>query len=239
MNSLREAYTLAHTAQCRLNIEAGRKDRNMRFLVGHLMHYESLRLRIVEIEHDISKSARASAVQFKGTGHVDHRLQHKPSTGQLGRKSPPPPPPEYDDDDEDDLDDFLDDEEEDTEGLSLERFPSGSVRQSQPPPPELEPDNPDEDDDDDFDEPISPDDETLAECVKGDGDELMATMYEGVRKCVCHGKTDAPSFTRMWELPPDKNNSKPGITRAVAEVRDDDDKPSAQIDCTKSVSVAA
>lgn len=223
MNSLHEAYSLAHSAQCRLNLEAGRKDRNMRYLVGHLMHYESLRLRIVEIEHDISKSARASAVQFKGTGHVDHRLQHKPSTGQLGRKSPPPPPPEYDDDEEDDLDDFLDDEEE--AGLSLERFPSGSARPQQPPPPpELEPDNPDEEDEE-FDEPESPDEETLAQCIKGDGDELMATMYEGVRKCSCHGQTDAPSFERMWELPPDKTNpQKQGITRAVAQVRDDETK---------------
>lgn len=209
----------------------------MRFLVGHLMHYESLRLRIVEIEHDISKSARASTVQFKGTGHVDHRLQHKPSTGSLGRKSPPPPPPEYDDD-EDDLDDFLDDEEAD-EGLSLERFPSGAARQSQPPPPELDPDDEDEDDDDDFDEPVSPDDETVAECVKGDGDELMATMYEGVRKCVCHGKSDAPSFSRMWELPPDKANAKPGVTRAIAQVRDDSEPVAPQMSCTEPVSVAA
>lgn len=217
--SLKEAYTLAHTAQCRLNIEASRPDRNLRFVVGHLMHYESLRLRIVEIEHDITQSQRHKAVQFNSNGHVDHRLQHKPSTGQLGRRSPPPPPTTYDDssDEEDFPEDFLDDE--DAGELSLERFPSGSARPQ--PPPELEPDDPD-DSDDDYDGPVSPEDvdqETLERCMKGEGDELMATMYEGVRKCVCHGKNDAPQIERIWHLPPDQQDAKSGITRAVAQLR--------------------
>ncbi|EME40249.1 hypothetical protein DOTSEDRAFT_74897 [Dothistroma septosporum NZE10] len=231
--SLREAYHIAHSAQCRLQIEASRPDRNLRFLVGHLMHYESMRLRIVEIEHDVSKSQRASAVQFKGTGHIDHTLQHKPSTGQLGRKSPPPPEHTYDsesteEDDEDDLPADLHYDDDDGAALALERFPSGVTRPVQPEPDLVEDDYSEDDDDndeddDDSDEPRSPeepDQETLAQTVKGDGNELLATMYEGVRKCSCHGKTDAPSFSRMWELPPDKTHDKDGVTRAVAEVSD-------------------
>lgn len=213
--SLPEAYRLAHSAECRLNMEAGRKDRNLRFLVGHLMHYENLRLRIVEIEHDISKSHRAKAVQFQGTG----QLRHKPSTGQLGRKSPPPSQiPGLDHDDEDDLsdgDDDVDEDDEDVAGLGLQRFPSGSAR-----PPPLEPDD-DDDIDEDDDEPVSPtepDQATLDQAMKGDGNAELAKMYNGVRKCPCHGKTDAPEFDRVWELPGQKG-SRDGVTVAVAEVR--------------------
>ncbi|KAK5114358.1 hypothetical protein LTR62_002610 [Meristemomyces frigidus] len=224
--SLKEAYTLAHTAQCRLNIEASRPDRNLRFVVGHLMHYEHLRLRIVEIEHDISKSHRAQAVAFKGTGHVGgEALRHKPSTGQLGKRSPPPSVLEsaddYDDDDEDE--DFDDDMEIDAEedGLGLMRFPSGSARAPQPPP-ELEPDD-DEDEDDDVNEPVSPeepDQATIEQALKGQADELLMQGYNNVRKCPCHGKTKgAPEITRMWELPASEQNGKsPGVTYAVAEV---------------------
>jgi hypothetical protein len=224
--SLKEAYSLAHSAQCRLSMEANRPERNLRFVVGHLMHYESLRLRIVEIEHDISKSERAKNVAFKGTGHVNQEsgLRKQPSTGQLGRKSPPPPavPVDYDPHEDDEIDD--DDpwsggegEADDDDGLGLQRFPSGSARPPQPPPDLL----PDEGDDDDFDDdppsPEEPDQETLQQLLQGEGDKKLVTMYDGVRKCPCHKHQDAPSFENMWELPPDQNQ-KEGVTRAVAQV---------------------
>ena len=223
--SLKEAYDMAHSAECRLHMEANRPGRNLRFVVGHLMHYESVRLRIVEIEHDISRSERAKAVAFKGTGHAntDHRLQQKPSTGRLGRKSPPPPPAEYDPEDDDDIDD--DDPwsgGEDDEGgddLGLQRFPSGAARPPQAPP-ELEPDV-GEDDDDDDDEPVSPeepDQATLEELMKGDGSTDLANMYNGIRKCPCHEHQDAPTFEKMWELPAGQGGEKEGFTRAVAQV---------------------
>lgn len=233
--SLREAYTLAHTAQCRLQLAASRPDRNLRFVVGHLMHYESLRLRIVEIEHEVTKPSRSSAVAFKGTGQAGKQSS--------GRKSPPPPPQEYDyDTDSDDEEDMaFDDEAED--GLSLERFPSASAQKPQPAPqptrtepPELEPDEGDYSDEDE--EPRSPEDpspEDLERAVKSEGNELYATYYEGVRKCVCHGNTDAPKLDRMWELPPDPSQpqtSRKGVTvtRAVAQVSDTG--PEAQSVCT-------
>ena len=53
--------------------------------------------------------------------------------------------------------------------------------------------------------------------MQGDGSELLAGMYEGVRKCPCHGHADAPAFERLWELPAGEGG-KEGVTRAVAQV---------------------
>jgi len=233
--SLKDAYTMAHSAQCRLQTEANRPDRNLRFVVGHLMHYESLRLRIVEIEHDISKSQRAQAVQFRGTGHVGHHLNHKPSTGQLGRRSPPPQAcgifTEIDDDDDDDDDDDSPDDDmlignddgddDDDDELGLTRFPSGSARHPQHPqhpPPELEPDDPTQEEEDEDEEPVSPeepDQATLQQALKGAGDDKMAQMYNRIKRCACHGKGEKPEFERMWELPGSEHDGK---SLAVAEV---------------------
>ncbi|KAK4960479.1 hypothetical protein LTR10_003375 [Elasticomyces elasticus] len=223
--SLKEAYTLAHSAQCRLQLEAGRPDRNLRFVVGHLMHYENLRLRIVQIEHDISSSQRASSnLAFKGTGHVGKGtgggLRHKPSTGQLGRRSPPPQKVEYENEDEDEDSDEDDDmligmDDDEEEGLGLQRFPSGTAR----PPPELMPD----DEDDDDEEPNSPEEpsqEALEQAMKGEGSTELGGLYEGVRRCPCHGHTAAPKLGRMWELPGQESSGtgKNGVKWAVAEV---------------------
>jgi hypothetical protein len=226
--SLPEVYRLAHTAECRLQMAAGAKERDLRFVVGHLMHYESLRLRIVEIEHDISKSDRARAVQFQGTGE----LKKKPSTGQLGRRSPPPPPKTQsslrnkndhilglDEEDEDELsdsasDDVAIDSEDDDDDLSLTRFPSGGAR-----PPPLEPD--DSDEDEYSDEPVSPeepDQASVEQAMKGESNELLATYYNRTRKCSCHGlKAEAESFGRVWELPAGEGDRE-GVTRVLAEV---------------------
>lgn len=214
--SLPEVYRLAHTAECRLQMAANAKSRDLRFVVGHLMHYESLRLRIVEIEHDIGRSQRAKAVQFQGTGD----LKKKPSTGQLGRRSPPPPPnnapiPGLDTEDEDNLSDSASDDEDDDGELGLTRFPSGSAR-----PPPLEPDD-GEDDDEDSDElvsPTEPDQAELEQAIKGESNPLLASYYNSTKKCPCHGKTDADTFERVWELPAGKGD-KEGVTRVVAEVR--------------------
>lgn len=221
--SLKEAYQLAHSAQCRLQMEASAPDRNLRFVVGHLMHYENLRLRIVEMEHAVDMSSRASAVKFRGTGAADGlEVRKKPSTGQLGgRKSPPPPTRAYDPYDDDDIEDDdpwsggEDDDGEAGDDLGLQRFPSGSARPPQPPP-DLVPDE-EADDDDDDEEPISPeepDQETLEKILQTEGSADLANLYDGVRKCPCHKHQDAPAFEKMWELP----TKKEGVTRAVAQV---------------------
>jgi len=197
--SLKEAYTLAHTAQCRLNIEASRPDRNLRFVVGHLMHYESLRLRIVEIEHDIGKSERASAVHFKGTGYFDHQSQHRPSKGDLRRRSPSPPPPLAEHKEYADLDDFPEDieDDEDDEGLGLMRFPSGAARPPQPPP-DLEPDDP-ADEDEDYEGPISPMETDQAILVRTQGNDSRAEMYENDQGRISPTEPDQAALERAMQ----------------------------------------
>ncbi|KAI7228815.1 hypothetical protein KC330_g7740 [Hortaea werneckii] len=229
--SLKEAYSLAHSAQCRLNIEASRPDRNLRFVVGHLMHYESLRLRIVEIEHDISRDQRAKAVQFqermsgqKGS-EGESRLRSQPSTGDLRkqqprRKSPPPPPSStaQDDEDDDELpDDLLADDDDEEEGLGLQRFPSGSARPPQPPP-DLEPDDDEDEDEDDYDPPSpeEPSEAALHFAMRNQPNEQLAKSYSQVRGCPCH-RSQAPAIDRLWELR-DEKTAVEGRTRAVVEV---------------------
>lgn len=215
--SLKEAYKMAHSAQCRLQMSASEPDRNLRFVVGHLMHYENLRLRIVEMEHAVDKSSSASAVKFRGTGH--HEVARKPSTGQLGgRKSPPPPTAAYDPYEDDEIDDENpwsgSDEDEAGDDLGLQRFPSGAARPPQPPP-DLVPDEEASDDEDDEPRsPEEPDQETLGRLLQTEGSAELTTLYEGVRKCPCHKHQDAPPFEKMYELPPGKD----GVTRAVAVV---------------------
>lgn len=209
--SLKEAYSMAHTAQCRLHMAASEPDRNLRFVVGHLMHYEALRLRIVEIEHDISKSERASAVAFRGTGHVGQQKRSPLS----GRKSPSPQAAQYSDEDEDDDPWSGEEDDEPDDDLGLERFPSGAAHPPRPPP-DLIPDV----DDEDEDEPVSPeepDQATLEALMQQPADTGLANLYNGIRKCPCHKEQDAPVLEKFWELPADKAQ-KEGVTRAVAQV---------------------
>lgn len=217
--SLKQAYSMAHTAQCRLQIAAGRPDRDLRFVVGHLMHYEALRLRIVEIEHDISKTERSS-LAFQGTGHVGKNAVAPPKSAAGGRRSPPPPVTNYSDSDSDDDSlsgsDGLDDGEDD--GLGLERFPSGAARPARPPP-ELVPDTGDDPDEDaDAISLEDPDEATLESALKGDGDADLAKLYNRIRGCECCPQHQAaPVVEKLWELPPEQGQRE-GITRAVAQV---------------------
>lgn len=218
--SLREAYSLAHTAQCRLQMEVGRPGRNLRFIVGHLMHYESLRLRIVEIEHDTSKSNDTPTTPFKGTGAAAHGHSFASPATQGGVRSPPPKAlSKYEEDDQDDQD-FADEVEEDE--LSLTRFPSGASQPARAPP-DLVPDDPREYDVDGDDEPVSPDEidqATLEMYVRDGGNDELTTTYNSIRKCPCHGQTDAaPIVERLWEIPGSMTR-KDGVQvqRAIAQV---------------------
>lgn len=174
------------------------------------MHYESLRLRIVEIEHDKYEERRIQQA------NIDHTLQHKPSSGQLRQ---PPPSSHIDDLPELDEHDDLVYDEDAGDDLSLSRFPSNA---SKPHPPDLESDD---SSDDDYDEdflidysPGTPDHDALERAVKGKENDLVASMYESVRRCSCHDEDDAPAFERMWELPDDEVHAKEGVTRAVGQV---------------------
>ena len=132
-------------------------------------------------------------------------------TSNLKRGSPPPPAIL----EEDESDEDLEDEEEG--GLGLTRFPSGSGARPMTEVAEPELDFASDSDEDSDDEPVSPeepDQATLERVVKGEGNDLMAGMYNGVLKCACHQKGDAPTFEKVWELP----TGEEGVTRLVAQV---------------------
>lgn len=221
--SIKQTYTLAHTAQCKLRMAAEKPDRNLRFLVGHAMHLDSLNLRILEIERGIEQPDHASDVRFKGAGNaVAAGGNHLPSKSPaVGRRTRSPPPPTVDeDDDSDDGDDGLsDDGNEDEEAeLALQRFPSAAA---QPHPPPLDPSDDSSsssDEDDELALPArqSPDPAVLRLITQGKGDEVLANLYKSVKSCPCQAEhKEAPVFQNIWELPQEGDGK---VRRAVAEV---------------------
>ncbi|KAF1990532.1 hypothetical protein K402DRAFT_390154 [Aulographum hederae CBS 113979] len=246
--SLRQTYQLAHTAQCKLHIAADRRDRNLRFLVGHAMHLDSLLLRIVEIEESdtIAAPVHASNVKFKGAGGAphcgegNHQMPAGNKTTNAGlRRSPPPRMQAMDDEDDEDYDEDEDEgdgeSDEDQDELSLVRFPSGAAappRPSPPPskisipvasthvsnPPPLDPsDNSssDEEEDDDPPTPPPPEEAVLKQTLQGKGDAEMASLFNKVQKCPCHGKTDMHEAQNFWELP-DEGHGRRGVVELKA-----------------------
>jgi hypothetical protein len=206
--ALRETYSLAHTAQCKLNMAADRPDRDLRFLVGHAMHLDSLMLRIVEIEESIEQPQHASGIKFKGVGGTPgHSTPNKP---QRTRRSPSPSAADLDDESDEDEPD-VDEDNDDEADLGLTRFLSAST---QPPRkieeiPQLIP----------SDDSSSDEEEDYSELLRGIisknevGDEHLAHLYNDVKNCPCHGG-DAQAIERMWEIPSEKG----GGRRAAVEV---------------------
>lgn len=171
------------------------------------MHYESLRLRIVEIEHEDSKSQRAAARQSQSA--VQQLTQPKSDRGSTHASDAIEDP--HDDDIEDQSAD-LDDAEDVNEGLGLIRFPPGASR-----PPELIPDTEDDEESTELDSPQEPDTSTIQQALKRPADAELAQQLERVRKCPCHGHKDTSPIENVWHLPP-STNDKPGVTCAVAQV---------------------
>lgn len=196
--SLKEVYSLAHSAQCKLYLSADRPDRNLRFLVGHAMHLDSLMLRIVEIEGSMEKQPHAPGISAK------HAPGSPPRCG-LGAES------DSDDSDDDAENENAGDEEE----LGLTRFPPGSARQSREPSPQHQ--HFSDDNSSSSDEDYNFDLDFLRGVVtESDGDEGLKSLYQDVQTCRCH-KSDAPAVERMWELP--SEGGQKGVRVAVAEIR--------------------
>jgi hypothetical protein len=53
--SAKETYSIAHSAQCKLQMAANAPDRNLRFVLGHAFTLDKVLLRIVEIENSSVK----------------------------------------------------------------------------------------------------------------------------------------------------------------------------------------
>jgi hypothetical protein len=216
--SLKDTWTLAHTAQCKLHLAVNRPDRNWRFVVGHAVHLDSLMLRIVEMEEDIVQSEQSTDVKFKGAGNAQMCGGPPYQSSNTGRRrARSPPPPQRLDSSSEEEDEDVDGEDED-EGLGLTRFPSGSARSPQPPPLD-----PSDDSSSDEDEELlvtlpEPDPAVLKSITKEKGDEELASVYNSIKNCRCH-KGHAPSINNIWELPQEGNSEKGNVRTAVVEIQ--------------------
>jgi hypothetical protein len=212
--SLKETYTVAHTAQCKLKMAVSRPDRNWRFIVGHAVTLDNVMLRIVQMEEAIEKAPQASDVRFKGAAGVPKPSPLSQQSNQRQTKSPPPPPrPESDSEEEED-EDILEYCEETQEDLGLMRFPSGSARPPQPP--DLVPsDDSSSDEEDELTVMLQGMDLTKLKSV-GKENEEMAGVYNSIQKCPCH-QSEAPPIENFWELPGKERGD--GVRTGVVEIR--------------------
>jgi hypothetical protein len=212
-----EAYTLAHTAQCKLRMAADKPDRNLRFILGHAFTFEKLMCRIVEIENERERvpnhddhASTERRVSFKDnsdrpTGPLLQEVKPPTKKGARGARapSPPPDPNVAHMGDESDSDDHAleDDEDADDPSLSLSRTISASAR----PPPNLVPSDGDSSDEDDeaISPPPVPSVAVLETIMEEEEDEMLAGLYEDIRKCGCQngvGKK-APPIVKAWKVP--------------------------------------
>jgi hypothetical protein len=211
--SIKETYSLAHTAQCKLHMAVNAKDRDWRFIVGHATHLDSLMFRIVQYEEEIEQAPQ-SAIKFKGASKPSQISKPSPLGGGQRRAKSPPPPARADSDSEEEIED-----EDADDDLGLMRFPSGSAKPpQQPEPPALDPsdgDSSSSDEDDELQDMLAGLD--LKSITKQKPDEEMKHVYNAVNGCPCH-KSHAPPIENFWELP-GKDAENGGIRTAVVEVR--------------------
>lgn len=223
-----EAYKLAHTARCKLNLAAKEPDRNLRFLLGHAFTLDKLMLRVAEIETSSDSSddemdtdaadlprctrgeqPRRASVTFQDNSNRpsgELRQEVEPGNGAVNnrRRSPPPARFEHLDDTDSDSsnDEYLEDENEDEGGPGLQRFESAAAQ----PPRMIEDEGSDEEEEEDV--PTSPPGFTVDELktiTEGEVNEELAELYEKVAGCPCHG-VKGPAAEHVWEVP-----QKPGV----------------------------
>jgi hypothetical protein len=236
--SYRETLSLAHTAQCKLQLAAKKPDRNLRFILGHALTVDSLNLRLVQISEEgniIQQPSHSDSVKFKAPrGSV---LDYPAPPGR--RKSPPPHSVGNDavsgineKEEKEQSDEDLN-SDSDHEELSLTRFASGAAQPPRHPTKEQpapivdqfnEDSSSDEEELEDFLELIrrNLNQESLEKITKSKTDETLATLYNSVRKCPCH-KTEAPELEKFWEVPVDQKlggvNGFNGVKFAITEIK--------------------
>lgn len=197
--SATETYTLAHTARCKLQMAADRPDRNLRFILGHAFTLDKLRLRIAEIEMDMSdeedlKDELNEPLAAPRERRVSFGNNARPAKPIDGRRSPPPADPYGDSSSESDDDDIEEDDEEDEE-LSLQRFESGSARQ-----PRMIDDEGSDEEEELKSPPPMPSEDELRMITGSEDDEELAEAYSHVADCPCHGHK-GPQASHVWEIP--------------------------------------
>ncbi|KAF2423492.1 hypothetical protein EJ08DRAFT_652757 [Tothia fuscella] len=219
--SLKETYTIAHTAQCKLHMAVNKPDRNWRFIVGHAVTLDNVMLRLVQMEESIDKAPLASDVRFKGAGGVPKSSPLSQQTNQRKGRSPPlPQRTESGSDDDDEEEELAEYDDEAGEDLNLMRFPSGSERPPMHPPP-LDPSDEDSSSDDEEEELTKMlegmDFEKLKSATEGKGNQEMVDVFNRVQGCPCHGKPQSQPIENFWELPGTEHGD--GVRTAVVEIR--------------------
>jgi hypothetical protein len=189
-------------------------------MVGHLSHYQSLRLHILDIES--SSSSDFSKPELSRT-HSSSSLSHGQPASDLEEVL------EYDDD-------IPYDDEADDDSLSLSRCASNfTVPAAHPPPqqqpqrlPDLESDDSDESDHDDYydeyDGPVSPEDERCpseAVVVPQISELAISGLYH--HRDVRHGRRHPPGAQDfddegIWEVPVAQRTLGKGVTTAMGKL---------------------
>jgi hypothetical protein len=217
--SATETIRLAHTAQCKLQMAADRPDRNLRFILGHAFTLDKLRLRIAEIEMDRSDEedlADELSEPVGATPRVSFRNNAaRPSTPKRAR-SPPPDQLAHQGSDSDSFEDEdgREEDDEDDEGLSLQRFGSGSERR----PPMVEDDGEgEEEEEEEIKTPPPLSEDELRKITDAEGDEELTEAYDHVAGCPCHGE-HGPKASNVWEVPhmPDETGPRYAVVAVEA-----------------------
>jgi hypothetical protein len=210
--SAMEAYKIAHTARCKLQIAADRPDRNLRFILGHAFTLDNLRLQIAQIEQAMDSESESSededAPSAPSPGVVSFpRSTNRPVTSTHRRRSPPPERTgALSDSDSSPHEDDGDGEED----LRLERFGSAAGL-----PPRMVDDDGSDDDDELQSPPGTPSEEELRHLTQNAGNDELADMYQAVARCPCQDHA-RPTVEKMWDIP--KGPEQDGPRLAVVQV---------------------
>jgi hypothetical protein len=196
--SARDAYKIAHTARCKLQIAADRPDRNLRFILGHAFTLDKMRLQIAQIEEAMESESESDEDQIPTTttpGVVSFPKSTNCSVtpARHGRRSPPPERSGQ----LSDSDSSHDEDEEDEEGgeLRLERFGSAAGL-----PPRMVDDEGSDEEEELTTPPGSPSKEELRQLTQSSGNDQLTDMYQSVAGCPCQNHAQ-PKAEKMWDIP--------------------------------------
>ncbi|KKY19489.1 hypothetical protein UCRPC4_g04472 [Phaeomoniella chlamydospora] len=234
MASINQTYGLAHTAECKLKLAAGRPDRNLRFILGHAFTLDAINLRIVQISEEqdaVDQEYPQSQVQGETETRIRFSGRSKKPPGESRRRaqdrkrSPPPAtlPPEsigdeYDDDgadsnEEDELAEDLDSEED----LGLIRFQSASATQPRTLS-DVEDESSSEEEEDELPSPpLVYSDAQIRDAISAGQDQALAEIYQSIKGCGCqkHLVEQGPEITSLWSLPESERAGKNGVPKVA------------------------
>jgi len=203
-----EAYSLAHTARCKLQLAADRPDRNLRFILGHAFTLDKLNFRLTEIEtgdgDEEDSGDELSRIPGDGGGERFCILAEDLDTVNDAKGSEPPSglTGHAHDSEDNALYEDADEEARDL-SLSLQRFGTNSARSLQKVDDASTSSSSSSSDEEeyDFDFPsIMPSDDAMRQITTGPDDAQLQNLYQHVAKCPCHGK-NGDQIEHMWKFP--------------------------------------